>query len=66
VTKRVPVIIFFEICSPRKRIAIIAENTGVIDVKGATMFMLVETNPTYNRVSPIPKARSPLNRARIT
>lgn len=56
--------IFFETFSFRKRIAIIAEKIGVKEVRGATMLRLVESKPRYSRVSPIPRAISPLNRAR--
>ena len=64
VTKKVPIIIFFETFSFRKRMAIIAEKIGVKEVRGATMLILVESKPMYNRVSPIPRATSPLRRAR--
>ena len=63
VTRRVPMTVFLETFSPRESIAIIAENIGVVEVSGATMFMLVERKPKYRSVSPIPKARSPLSRA---
>ena len=66
VTKIVPRIIFFEKFSLRKRIAIIAEKIGVMEVKGVTILMLVWYKPIYSRVSPIPKAINPLNRARIS
>ena len=64
VTRRVAMIVFFETFSPRKRIAIITEKMGVIEVRGATILILVESRPRYSRVSPIPKAISPLSRAR--
>lgn len=57
-------IVFFETFSPRKIIAINAEKIGVMDVRGATMLMLVEFKPKYSRVSPIPKAISPLSKAK--
>ena len=65
VTKIVPMTIFFEAFSPRKRTAIIAEKIGVIEVKGVTMLMLAESKPRYSKVSPIPRAINPLKRARI-
>ena len=45
VTRIVPIIIVFETVSPKKRIAIIVEKIGVVEVKGATMFILVESKP---------------------
>lgn len=63
VTSIVPAIIFFETFSPKNKIAIIVEKIGVLEVKGATMFMLVVSNPKYNRLSPIPKPINPLNNA---
>ena len=64
VTSRVAMIVFFEILSPRNRIAIIAEKMGVREVRGATMLILVDSKPKYRRVSPIPKAINPLNRVK--
>ena len=63
VTSNVPTIIFFEIFSPKNKIAIITEKIGVVEVKGATMFMLVVSSPKYNRLSPIPKPINPLTKA---
>jgi hypothetical protein len=60
VTRRVATIVFIEIFSPRKRIAIIAEKMGVMEVRGATMLMLVESRLRYSSVSPSPKAVRPL------
>ena len=65
VTSRVAIIVFFEISSPKKRIAIVAEKIGVKEVKGATILMLVESKARYSRVSPIPKPINPLSRARV-
>ena len=42
-TRIVPKIIVFETFSPKKRIAITVEKIGVVEVKGATMFILVES-----------------------
>ena len=64
VTRRVPKITFLDTSSLKKITAMIAEKMGVIDERGVTMLLLVESRLKYRRVSPIPKPINPLRKAR--